>query len=59
MSLTQPTNTTVTPDLIRGKAFLCGLASGRTHAEGSLTPGQARGDDNGEGLISGEGRARS
>jgi hypothetical protein len=38
-------NTTVTPDLIRGLAFLCSGSSSSNAGEGNLTPGQARGDD--------------
>jgi hypothetical protein len=44
-------NTTVTPDLIRGLAFL--RADARDGAKESLTPCQARGD--GEDWILGEG----
>ena len=44
-------HTTVTPDLIRGLAFFCGDASFGSAEEGSLTPGQARGDDEGKGRV--------
>jgi hypothetical protein len=44
-SATLSPTTTVTPDLIRGKAFLCGLSPSGNVAEGSRTPDQVRGDD--------------
>ena len=37
-SCTSPQATTVTPDLIRGEAFLCDVSSARGVAEGSWTP---------------------
>jgi hypothetical protein len=43
-----PQTTPVTPDLIRGPAFLCGLSPRGNVAEGSPAPDQVRGDDVGE-----------